>query len=95
MLISASVRPRGLKRGVTDKKLGELLGFKEAVGLNDVCGKLELSADKPSEFFFLKYLYEAVGDRGNKAVKVTVEIDGKEVAKYWKDAEPAEPRDAD
>jgi len=83
MLIHAAVRPRGLKRGMTDKKLGKSLGFDEAVGLQDVCGRLELSATKQSEFFFLKELYRAVTPlSGNKSTRIIIEIDGENVATY-------------
>lgn len=83
MLISAAVRPRNLRRGVTDKKLGKLLGFEEAVGLTQVCGRIELSASEPREFFFLRELYHALTPTtGMKSARIVVEIDGKEVAQY-------------
>ena len=91
MLISAAVRPRGLKRGVTDKKLCKSLGFEEAVGLHDICGKLELSADRPSDFFFLRELYRAVSPIStNKSARILVEVDGKMTAEYtWKSEDDA------
>src|ERR1700721_769319 len=96
MHIHASVRPNGLKRGVTDKKLGELLGFKEAVGLTDVCGMLALSATQPREFFFLKELYEAVTPMAStKTSENIVQINGKETARYSYDADDAVKRQSE
>lgn len=88
MLISAAVRPRNLKRGVTDKKLGKMLGFEEAVGLTQVCGRIELSADRPQEFFFLRELYRALTPfTGMKSARIIIEINGKEEAVYSYDKE--------
>lgn len=83
MIITASVRPRGLKRGTTDKKLAQLLGFEESVGLAKICGRIELSATRANEFYFLKELYNALMPcEGTKSTRIIVEIDGKEVAVY-------------
>jgi hypothetical protein len=89
MLISAAVRPRNMKRGISDKKLCKALGFKEAVGLHDICGRLELSADRPSDFFFLKELYRAVSPfSSSKSTRILVEVDGNMTAEFnWKNEE--------
>lgn len=57
MLIDASTRPRNLKRGVSMKKLSKALGFEKEVGLHEAVGRLELSAEQPSEFRFLAALF--------------------------------------
>ena len=73
MLISASVRPRGLKRGRNmEKKLAEILHCE--ADLRDMVGRLELSADRPSEFAFLRELYWVIGgDRwgGGGTIQIT------------------------
>lgn len=91
MLISASVRPRNLKRGTTDKKLCQLLGFKEAVGLSQLCGRIELSAEQPGEFGFLTNLFRAFQPlKDDKKVRVVIEINGKPSCAYTR--EPAKEK---
>lgn len=79
MRITASVRPSGLKRGTTDKKLCKLLGLKETVGLSHICGRLELNATRPVEFEILHAIYEVVmgGEWGGGGRISIVNKDGK------------------
>lgn len=88
MIIAANVRPRNLKRGVTDKKLGELLGFKEAVGLSQTCGRLELSAESPKEFAFLHALHRSINPLKNESSKIIIEVNGETLVTYTRDAAP-------
>ena len=82
MLISADVRPRNLKKGVSLKKFCEALGFKDMVGLRQLCGRLELSGETQSEFAFLTALNEAFCPWHDKSSRIVVEIDGKQVCSY-------------
>jgi hypothetical protein len=80
MLISASIRPRGIKRGVSDKKLAAALGIEPC--LTKMVGRLELSANRPQEFAFLHAIYEAFHPVKNQSSKIIVEIDGKPLMSY-------------
>ena len=82
MNIEASVRPRNLKRGTSDKKLAAALGFKEPIGLSDAVGRLEFSAESRGEFMFLKGLYKAFHPLSDKPTRIIVEIGGKTICCY-------------
>lgn len=79
MLITASVRPKGLKRGVTCKAWCKAIGFKEEVGLHETCGRLELSAAGPQDAAFLHSLNQCFAWGDNYAV--IFDKSGKEIAR--------------
>jgi len=81
MNIDLGVTPKGLKRGVSVKKWCQALGFKDAVGLADTCGRIELNATSPNDCRFLKVLADAFTGRGKVAV---FDEAGKQVA-TWED----------
>lgn len=80
MIIEASVRPKNMKRGVSTKSLCQALGFRSEVGLHNLVGKLNLSAEEPGDFGFLLGLYRALSPTGRS--KITVELDGKVFCTY-------------
>jgi hypothetical protein len=89
MIIEASVRPRNVKRGVSTKKLCQALGFKDEVGLNSMCGRLDLSAERPGEFGFLAAMFRALA-HSNESSEITVSVDGKKLVTY---SHPGEQKD--
>lgn len=84
MIISASVRPRGLKRGVSTKKVHEAMGWPEEMGLSKVCMQLDLTAERPSEAGLLHFLELTFSDRKGEHTVIVQGPDGKEVMRYGK-----------
>ena len=82
MIIEARVRPKYLKRGVSMKKFCQALGFKEEVGLSQLCCHFALSGESGPEFGFLTNLYRAFQPAKNQSTRVVIEIDGKAVCQY-------------
>lgn len=80
MLIEASVRPRNMKRGVKIERLAEAL--KTEPSLSKMVGRMDLSAEKPFEFAFLRELYRAFCPIGTEPTKITIEIAGKTTCTY-------------
>ena len=91
MLIEASVRPRNMKRGAKTKDLCKALGFKDEVGLSQMVGRLDLSAEHPHEFGLLLGLFNAFHPIRNQSAKITVEIDGKPWCTYTNRGADAPP----
>ena len=71
MQISASVRTKFLK----PKK-----GWK-SIDLRDAVGRLTLEATRPDDTQLLRWLHRAMGGF-EKAAKITVQIEGKDVCEY-------------
>lgn len=82
MMIHASTRPKGLKKGTTMKKFAKVLGFESEPGLHDLCGLIELSGEDVAEFQFLTVLWRALSPVRHSKTKISVEIDGKVVGSY-------------
>jgi len=79
VITTAQVKPKGLKRDVTEKKWCQALGFKDAVGLSDTVGNIELSSCGPHDSAFLVYLFDVFADGGSIE---TFDNDGKKTSKY-------------
>lgn len=85
MLISASSRPKNLKRGTSMKKFCQALGFKDEVGLTQLCGRIELSGEQPTEFAFLLGLFRAFHPLKDESTEILIKINGKRFASYSRD----------
>ena len=83
MNITASVRPRGLKRGVSNAKLASLIGC-ESLDLRDVCGRLQFSATYVSDFRFLAAMWWVTQSGGTITVR---DKNGRKKALYTNMAE--------
>ena len=81
MNIGLSVRPSGLKKGVSTKKWCQALGFPQEVGLSKTCGQIELNAQGPQDCAFLLAVSNALSGKGRIVI---YDEDGKEVAQ-WKE----------
>lgn len=95
MRISASTRPRGLKKGLTTKKFyHEYLGYKkdEHPDIRDTVGKLELSATCGSDTLLFASLFRLFGryDLGKEAKLVIYDKDGEMLVQYERNLEPEE-----
>jgi len=84
MRIRASVRPGGLRRGVTTKKWYQALGLKDmhCIDLRDVVGKLELNATGKEDTKVLTMLHKCLAGFPNPEGYVLKIFDksGEEVA---------------
>ena len=82
MFTHASVKPKGLKKGVTEKKWCQALGFKDVVGLSQTVGQLDFSATGRDDAVFLCLLFDIFVDGGQ--VKL-FDKDGKPTGTYTRE----------
>jgi hypothetical protein len=95
MRITASTRPRGLKKGLTTKKFyRDFLGYKkdEHPDIRDTVGKLELSATCGNDTLLFASLFRLFGryDLGQEAKLVIYDKDGEMLIQYERNLK-AEP----
>jgi hypothetical protein len=88
MLIKASTRPLGLKRGVRTEAFYKAAGFKDRPDLSSVVGTLTLSARHATEFRLLRDLYEFFANE--RAGNLTIRSDQGETV-----YESERPRESD
>ena len=84
MMTKGSIRPKGLKRGVSTKKWCAALGVAE--DLRETCGNLELTASGPQDAEFLRQMFWAM--TGREYTIVIFDKKGEEVSRTI--LEPAE-----
>lgn len=89
MRIRASIRPQGLRKGLTTKAFYKGICYKNPFGpdVRDVVGTLIMSATRNSDLAFLAAVHQFFIT--DKAASISIVIDGKEAASMSREAEPA------